>query len=72
MVKSIRWQVIIFFLIKLGLIFWPILGDPLVSQNPREFFASHIPKIVLIIIIIICVCVCVCVHARALWLLRTS
>ena len=27
--------------LTLGLVVWPRLGDPLVSQNPREFYASH-------------------------------
>ena len=26
-----------------GLVVWPRLGDPFVSQNPKEFCASHFP-----------------------------
>ena len=29
--------------ISLGLVIWSRLGDPFVSQNPRELFASHSP-----------------------------
>ena len=44
--KSVIRQVYFFpplFLLSLGLVIWPILGDPLVSQNPREVRASHSP-----------------------------
>ena len=39
--KSIIRQVPFFFWwLSLGLVFWPPLGDPFVSQNPRTFCAS--------------------------------
>ena len=39
--KSTRYQVLIFLLIKTGLVNWHELGDPFVSQSPREFYAFH-------------------------------
>ena len=37
-----------FFVASLGLIFWPGSGDLFVSQNPREFYASHSPGMILV------------------------
>ena len=40
--KSTIWQVLsFFFCLSLGLVVWPRLDDLFVSQNPREFCASH-------------------------------
>ena len=42
MAKSTIQQVrFFFFWLSLGLVFWPSLSDPFVSQNPRELNASH-------------------------------
>ena len=32
---------IFFSFLSLGLVFWLRLGDPLISQSPREFYESH-------------------------------
>ena len=34
-------QVFVFFFLSQGLVFWPVLNDPLVSQNPGKFYTSH-------------------------------
>ena len=36
-----------FFGLSLCLFFWPEVGDPFVSQNPREAFASYSPELIL-------------------------
>ena len=41
--KSTIRQVLFFCWLSLGLVVWPRLGDPFVSQNPKEFCASHSP-----------------------------
>ena len=41
MAKSTIRKVIFFCHLSLGLVFWPGLGDPLVSQNLREFCVYH-------------------------------
>ena len=30
--------------LSLGLVVWPIFGDPFVHQNPREIYAFHFPR----------------------------
>ena len=41
-VKSAIWLVVfISWWLTLGLVFWPGLGDPFISQSPREFYAFH-------------------------------
>ena len=35
------WFSFSFFLLSLGLVFWSWLADLFISQNPREFYASH-------------------------------
>ena len=39
--KSTHRQVLYFCWLRLGLVVWPRLGDPFVSQNPRKVCASH-------------------------------
>ena len=39
MAKSTRQHILVLWLINT--VFWLQLGDPFVSQNPREFYASH-------------------------------
>ena len=39
--KVHNWQILYFCQLSIGLVIWLRLGDPFVSQNPREVCASH-------------------------------
>ena len=46
-IKSIIRQVLVFCRLSLGLVVWPRLGGPFISENPREVCASHFPGLIL-------------------------